>query len=157
MRRLEARDRTVAELADVLRSRATPEPVVTSVLDRLAELGLVDDRRVARTWVEASRRTRGLTGRALTAGLVRRGVADDVVAAVVAEGDDGSDELAAVELARSRVARMPGTAPQIVARRVAGQLARRGYRPAVAYRAVRTVLNESVGAPDGLPDQVERD
>jgi len=142
LRRLESRDRTRAELAVTLRDRETPETVAAAVLDRLTEVGLVDDTRFARTWVETRQRTRGLAGQALSAELRQRGVSDEVVAEAVEVVDPETEERRALELARARVARRRGLAPEVVTRRVAGQLARRGYSAGVAFRAVRTAVAE---------------
>lgn len=142
LRRLESRDRTRAELAVTLRDRETPDTVAAAVLDRLTEIGLVDDTRFARTWVETRQRTRGLAGPALSAELRQRGVSDDVVAEAVQAVDPETEERTALELARVRVARTRGLAPEVVTRRVAGQLARRGYSAGLAFRAVRTAVTE---------------
>ena len=142
LRRLESRDRTRAELASTLRDRETPDTVAAAVLDRLTEVGLVDDTRFARTWVETRQRTRGLAGRALGAELRQRGVADEIVAEAVEVVDPETEERTALALARDRVARTRGLAPEVVTRRVAGQLARRGYSAGVAFRAVRTAVAE---------------
>lgn len=156
LRRLETRDRTRAELAGTLRDRDTPDTVATAVLDRLTEVGLVDDTRFARTWVETRQRTRGLSGRALSAELRRRGVADEVVADAVEVVDHQTEERTALALARERVARSRGLAPDVVTRRVAGQLARRGHSAGVAFRAVRQAVAEvgpaaDVEGPDESP------
>lgn len=143
LRRIEIRDRTRAEIADTLRSRATPADVMDAVLTRLTALGLLDDARVARTWVESSRRTRGLAGRALTTGLLRRGVAPELVAAAVGDVDRDEQQDAALQLARAGVARLRSRPTEVITRRVAGQLARRGHEPGVAYRAVRTAVDEA--------------
>ena len=156
LRKLETRDRTRAELTDALRTRATPEPVIEAVLDRLGEVGLVDDQRFARTWVESRQRTRGLAGRALTAELRRKGVPDDAVASAVGAIDPAAEERAAFELARTRVTRSPGLPADVLTRRVVGQLARRGYDGGLAYRAVRAAI-EASRSPDHGPDAPERD
>ena len=143
LRKLETRDRTRAELADALRARATPETVVEAVLDRLGDVGLVDDTRFAISWVESRQRTRRLAGRALTAELRRHGVADAVAASAVGGIDPAAEEHAAFQLARERVARSSGLAQEVLTRRIVGQLSRRGYDGALSFRAVRAALDQS--------------
>ncbi len=157
LRKLETRDRTRAELADALRERATPEPVIDAVLTRLTEVGLVDDVRFARSWVESRQRTRSLAGRALTAELRRRGVDDDTVASAVDTIDPAGEEQRALQLARERVARSPGLSAQVLTRRIVGQLARRGYDSAVCFRAVRAALGEAARPVPDDPDVVSDD
>lgn len=155
LRKLETRDRTRSELADALHARATPQPIVDAVLDRLTEVGLVDDTRFARSWVETRQRTRRLAGRALSAELRSHGVADDLVAAAVDEIDPAVEQRAAYQLARDRVARSRGLPTAVVTRRVVGQLSRRGYDAGLAFRAVRAAL--AVGGLDADIDPVQDD
>ena len=150
VRRIEARDRTRAELARTLHEKGTAPDVAEEVLGRLTELRLVDDHRVAKVWAESKRRTSGMTGPALRAGLVRRGVAAEVVAEAVVGVDPDEEQARALELARERVRRMSALPADTVMRRVGGQLARRGYDPSTAYRAVRTALAERGAAPGNV-------
>ena len=43
LKRLDRRANTRGELADILDSKGVPEPVREAVLDRLTEVGLIDD------------------------------------------------------------------------------------------------------------------
>ena len=55
------------------------------VLERFADVGLIDDAAFARAWVESRHHSRGLAGRALTLELKRRGVDDEEIREAVAE------------------------------------------------------------------------
>ena len=119
-----------------LQQRGFDEQAVQSALERLAELGYLDDRRFAQAWV-AARLARHPEGAALLqVGLVRRGVGRAVAEEVVREAlgagaeEDGARQ-AAERLLRSR----PLDRPQLLRRLVA-----RGFRPAVAIRVVDELL-----------------
>ncbi len=140
---LDARARSRAELADVLRQRRVPDEAATAVLDRLAELGLVDDATLAESFALARHRERGHARVAIAAALRRRGIADDVIKDAVASIDPDSESAAARQLARTRLARMGDVDDATASRRLVGLLARRGYSPETAHEAVRHVLRVS--------------
>ncbi len=140
---LDVRARTRAELAAELRRRAVPEQSATAVLDRFTELGLVDDAAFAESFARSRHTERGHAGRAIAVALRRRGVTDDVIADAIAEHvDPASEAAAAVELARTKLARMGDVDPATATRRLSGLLARRGYDSSVTFAAIRVVLSE---------------
>lgn len=143
LRLLDMRARTRAELAAELRRRAVPDEPAAAVLDRFAELGLVDDAAFAEAFAVARHTERGHAGRAIAVALRRRGVADEVIADAIAEHvDPASEAAAAVRLAQTKLARMGDVDAATVTRRLSGLLARRGYSASVTYAAIRTVLSE---------------
>src|ERR1700742_4250363 len=83
LRLLTARARTRAELAGQLAKRGYPDDVSTRVLDRLADVGLIDDVDFAEQWVHSRRVNAGKGKRALSAELHTKGVDNDVIASVL--------------------------------------------------------------------------
>jgi regulatory protein len=140
LRQLTMAPRTRGQLAKTLRSKGVPEDVAAAVLDRLSEVGLIDDVEFANSWVRSRHAGRGLARRALTSELRARGVEADVVRDAV-EGLGTGDELAT---ARALVARkLPGmrrldSTTRI--RRLAGMLGRKGYPGGVAMQAIREAV-----------------
>ena len=59
LRLLTARARTRAELAGQLAKRGYPDDISARVLDRLTDVGLVDDAGFAEQWVHSRRVERG--------------------------------------------------------------------------------------------------
>jgi regulatory protein len=111
------------------------------VLDRLTEVGLVDDEAYAAGWVRSRRSSRGLSGSAIARELRDRGIEPDLVASAVAELDPEDDEAHARELARRRLRSMSGLPVETQVRRLVGFLGRKGYAPGLAYRVVREELD----------------
>src|ERR1700754_4659121 len=74
LRLLTARARTRAELAEQLTKRGYPDDVSALVLDRLTDVGLVDDEDFAEQWVRSRRGNAGKGKRALAAGLRHKGI-----------------------------------------------------------------------------------
>jgi regulatory protein len=146
LRLLAQRARSRRELADALRRRGVPEEVSRPLLDRFAEVGLVDDVDLAQSLARAHT-AKGLAPAAAAARLRQRGLDDGAVAKALAEQRPEDVMAAAREFAAKRLSRMAGLPPEVQARRLLAQLARRGYRPEAAIRVVREVLSDDA-APE---------
>lgn len=134
------RPQTEAEIRTKLRRRYEDPAVVEGALRQAKRMGAIDDVAFARAWVEDRGRKRGFGQARLRQELLRRDVPDHVVDEALAELDDRDDLAAATELARQRLARMPGGLDAaVIARRLVGFLVRRGYTGALAQRVAREV------------------
>lgn len=143
LRKLTAQDRTRAELADALRAKDVPESVADRVLDRMEEVGLVDDARFAESWVRSRQQRRGMSALALRRELHRKGVDPELSDAALAQVDPDDEYTAAVALAEKKFRTMGDLAPEVAKRRLAGALARRGFSSGLVWRVVREVLGEA--------------
>lgn len=126
----------------MLARKHVPNDVTDVVLDRLAEVGLIDDAVFARDWLAAGER-RQKSRRALLAELGEKGVDRDVIEAAVAELDSDRDYLVARGFAERKVRSLVGLDPQVQYRRLAGALARRGFGASVVAQVTREVLAET--------------
>lgn len=138
--RLSRAPQTRAQLERVMRRRQVPDEVAQRLLDRFAEVGLVDDASFADAWVESRHAGRGLGRRALAHELRQRGVDDELIGAALTGLDPDTEAASARALV---TARLPSTrrldrAARI--RRLVGMLARKGYSQGLALRVVRDVL-----------------
>ena len=138
LRLLTARARTRAELSGQLAKRGYPDDVSARVLDRLTQVGLVDDADFAEQWVQ-SRRVNARKGkRALAAELRTKGVDNDVITAALAGIDAGAERERAEQLVRDKLRRerLGDDDDAKVMRRLVGMLARRGYGQSMAVDVV---------------------
>ena len=142
LRQLNARARTRAELATYLARKGVPTESADRVLDRFTQVGLIDDRALAESFVDSRHREAGLGRRALTVKLRQRGVADVVIESAVAVVDAECELAAARGLVRRKIRSWAALEPQVQARRSVAMLARKGYAPGLAYQVVREVLAE---------------
>ena len=140
LRLLDQRARTRSELEMALRKRGVPEDVACGVLDRFAEVGLVDDAALANTMALAQHRERGLSGRAVAVRLRRRGLDDATAAAAVSLIGRDSEYRAAQALVAKKLRSLGGLEPAAQARRLVSMLGRRGYPPGLAADVVRSAL-----------------
>ena len=148
LRLLTLAPRTRAQLAGALRDRGVPDDAAHAVLDRFADVGLIDDAAFARAWVESRHYSRGLAGRALRAELRQRGVGDDQIRDAIEDLGPDAEVATARRLVERKLASTRGLPPEARIRRLAGTLARKGYPPGLAFRVVREAL-ETEGAEVG--------
>jgi regulatory protein len=141
LRLLTARARTRAELEGQLAKRGYSDEVSQRVLDRLAQVGLVNDEDFAEQWVRSRRVNAGKAKRALAAELRNKGVDNDVITAALADIDAGAERERAEQLVRDKLRREKlGDDDTKVARRLVGMLARRGYSQSMALDVVTSEL-----------------
>ncbi len=142
LRLLTARARTRAELAGQLAKRGYPDDVSARVLDRLTDVGLVDDAGFAEQWVHSRRANAGKGKRALAAELHTKGVDNDVITSVLGGINPAAERARAEQLVRARLRRENlGDADDArVSRRLVAMLARRGFGQTMAYDVVSVEL-----------------
>lgn len=136
--------RSRRELAQRLRRSEPDAALVEQVLQRLQELGLLDDGAVAEAEAAARFRRGEGSGRVRQA-LLRKGVDRSLVddAMRLVGRDDAVDERAScLVAARKRVRSLRGLAPLVQRRRLTAFLARRGFAGGLVHDVVRTVLSE---------------
>ena len=151
LRMLTSRPCTRAELASELRRRNVPDDASAAVLERFDDVGLVDDRAFAASWVERQRRTRGLSRRALASELRRKGVADEDATEAVAVVTDDDERARAAELVARKLGSMRSLDRERQVSRLVGMLARKGYGAGLAYSVVREALGELDAGLDNRP------
>jgi regulatory protein len=144
LRLLTARARTRAELTGKLTQRGYSDEVSERVVDRLTQVGLVNDEEFAEEWVRSRHQYGGKGKRALAAELRRKGVDHEVITEALADIDAGAERQRAEELVRARLRREKldddPAAHAKVMRRLVGMLARRGYSQTMAADVVSVEL-----------------
>jgi regulatory protein len=144
---LEVRSRSIAEVRRRLTSAGYRADLVDAAIDRLRELGMLDDAAFARAWVESRDRARPRGERGLRQELAVKGIDRTIVDEVLAERRDtvegdgrGSDpDLAAAAklLARQARALERIVDPRVRRRRAYALLARNGFDSDTVAEALR--------------------
>jgi len=141
--------RSRRQLADKLAQRGCDPEVAETVLDRLQEVGLVDDHQFAETYVRSRQASRGLGSRGLAAELRRKGVDDETIREVLDDVDTDAERERAEQLVAKKLRSMHGLDATVQTRRLAGMLARKGYPSSMAWSVIREAIAE---APEHQPD-----
>jgi len=163
---LELRSRSVDEVRKHLTAAAFPPPLVEGAIERLLQLGWLDDRAFATAWVESRDRARPRGQVALRRELALKGIdretADDVLAQRDeagrddADGESGTrsrggsaDEIAAERLlTKSRGALQRIDDPRLRRQRVYALLARNGFDPDVCREVSIRFATPDAGLDD---------
>lgn len=160
---LELRSRSVDEVRRHLKAATFPELLVERAIDRMLELGVLDDQAFARAWVESRDRARPRGEVALRRELGLKGIDRDIAEAVLADrseaafenvtdrdgGARNADEAAAERLIEKNRAVLARIADFRARRhRAYALLARNGFDPEVC----REVSARSVFAEPGMDD-----
>ncbi|MER7071103.1 regulatory protein RecX [Terrabacter sp. NPDC000476] len=149
LRQLSMAPRSRVQLEKKLRQRGCADDVAARVLDRMTEVGLVDDEAYAQMLVRSKQSDRGLARRALAHELRKQGIDQELADEALEQVGPGDERLRAEQLVAKKLRSMRGLAPDVQARRLAGMLARKGYPGEMAWPVIRDAL-------DGLPEH-ERD
>ena len=131
---LRRRERATVELAAWLATRGYGSEEIEATIDRLTEVGELDDERFARRYAEDKRELRGWGAERIREALASRGIPPaHVEAALEADSHDAQVGRASALLAR-RGQSLDADADRA---RALGYLTRRGYEYEVAYEAIR--------------------
>lgn len=144
LRKLRTRSLSVREARSALVADEVAPEAAEDILDRFAALGYLDDHALAEQLIDKalSRKVQGRQAIAQT--LAQRGIpreiADDALSALP---DDEPDR--ALAFARAKAAQMSHLDHDTALRRLAGQLARRGFGSAALSAAKQALAEEGVG------------
>jgi regulatory protein len=142
LRKLTARARTRYELDQALQAKNVPQSVTDSVLDRLQEIGLIDDASFAIDWIASRQQRRHLSRRALRRELVAKGVEREEIDRALDRVDPETELTAARDIVERRRAAMAGLGRDVQYRRLAGILSRRGFDASLITQVLRDVMGE---------------
>ncbi len=140
LRKLTARDRTRQELSKALKAKNVPEKVAGEVLDRMQDVGLVDDTRFAESWVRSRQQRRGLSKMALRRELSDKGIDRDTIDETLQSVEVDDEYSAALMLVEKKLRSMSGLEPHVQKRRLFGALARRGFSSGLSSRVIHELL-----------------
>lgn len=150
-RMLDSQARTRADLELRLIRRGYDGDVIVRVLDRLTEIGYIDDRAYATMWAAARHTSRGLARSAIKRELQSKGVDVELVDEALEAISDDDEQARAAAIAEIQAQKLQHMEPQAAIRRIVGVLARRGYSGGLAYTAARTAVNAAHSTD--IPDQ----
>jgi regulatory protein len=149
LRQLAMAPRSRAELMQKLARRGCTPDVADAVLDRMAQVGLVDDEAYAHMLVRSQQAGRGLARRALARELRTKGIEGELADQALSSISDEDERDRARALVDKKLRAMHGLGLEVQTRRLAGMLARKGYSSSLTYAVIREAVAE---APEHVPD-----
>jgi len=140
LRLLTDRARSRSELETKLSGRGFEPEIIAKVLDRLQEIGLIDDADFANQWVHSRHTYSGKGKRALAVELRLKGIDQDVASEALSQIDPEDERERAAELVRRKLKNKPVDDRDKVTRRLVSMLARKGYSAGMSYEVVKAEM-----------------
>ena len=140
LRKLTRAPQTRQQLADHLHERGVPADISADVLDRMSDVGLINDVEYAAMFVRSKRNTRGLAPRVLAQELRQRGIDDTIIASELAAISPEDDRELARGLVQKKLGSMARFDRDTRVRRLTSMLIRKGFSTGLAFDVVREVL-----------------
>jgi regulatory protein len=128
----------------ILAKRGIDSEIAERILDRFEEAQIIDDVTFARLFTSSRIKTKGLAKSAIARELREKGIDQLLIEDALVEIDSESELARATELAIARIRRMNGLEADVLKRRLAGFLGRKGYSGSVVGTATRIALAERV-------------
>lgn len=145
LRLLELRSRSVKDIRDKLKIRKAAPADIDLVIADLLSLGLLNDEKFARDWIENRQHFRPTGVVRLRQELFAKGIGREIVDQAVREYKNNSDEFpAALDLARRKLKLYRKLDVDTAKRRLAGFLARRGYETSIVSKVLKELLKENI-------------
>jgi len=132
--------KTRHQLEKALAKKGTPDDIAKSVLDRLTELGYVDDLAYAQMFIRSKTHTKHLARRAMSYELAKRGVHKDLIEEALSDITTEDEWEMARELVAKKLRSGRELSTEVITRRLMGTLARKGYPGAIAGAVIREAL-----------------
>ena len=140
LRKLTRAPQTRQQLADYLLERGIAEDVVGEVLDRMTDVGLVNDTEYAAMFVRSKRTSRGLAPRMLAQELRQRGIEAEIIESELAGISPDDDRELARSLVVKKLASLRNLERDAQIRRLTSMLVRKGFNSGLAFEIVRAEL-----------------
>jgi len=136
---LSYRPRTQAEIRQNLKQHEIPDEVIDRIIERLAELSMVDDTAFTQTWIENRSAFRPRSRRALSHELRQRGVDPQIIEQSLETVDE---QTLAYQAASKQAGKYKDLDYQLFRQKMYGFLARRGFNYEVSAQIVPQIWDE---------------
>jgi regulatory protein len=140
-------------LSERLAKKGYSAEIAERVLDRLTEVGLVNDADFAQQWVHSRHTYSGKGKRALALELRRKGIGQEEATEALAQIDSEDERARATELVAKKLRTVSTDDRDRAVRRLVSMLARRGFPQGMAFEVVKEQLDRAGAETDGLFDE----
>lgn len=140
LRQLSLAPKTRFELAQKLAKKGVDESITKECLDRLTEVGLIDDLAYAEMFVRSKCVTKKISRSVLRMELRQKGVVDEHIEQALVQISDDDEYQMATQLVQKKLRSMHGLEKDVVQRRLYGLLARKGYHSRIVIRVIKEQL-----------------
>lgn len=133
--------RTRKQLQDKLNDRGYSEEASVTALNRMEEVGVVNDKEFARLWVNARHFNAKLAPFAIKRELLLKGVSEEIVNEELAKIEEESLITRAREIGKQKIRTVRGDRNSKISK-IAAAIARKGYTSAIAFSVAKELVAE---------------
>lgn len=133
--------RTRKQLEDKLTDRGYSAQAIEDALNRMEEVGIVNDAEFARLWVSARHGNAKLAPYAIKRELILKGVSEEIVENALSEVSEDSLLKSARAIANSKIKTVKGDRNTKISK-IASAIARKGYSSSIAFSIAKEVVSE---------------
>jgi regulatory protein len=137
---LSYRPQSTQEIRQKLSKKDYEEAVIEAAIERMNQMGYLDDLAFARFWIESRSRSKPLGKQALRYELRQKGIADNLIRELLDELVDES--AAAYQAAQGRIRRFRGSSQRDFKQKLGAFLQRRGFRYEAVNQALAQIIDE---------------
>lgn len=131
-----------SELSKHLSKRGASDEIRDLVLNRVEEMGYINDLDFARAFSDRTRRIKKSSKRAISQGLREKGISQETIDWVIEDIPESSDLELAREFARKKWRPRAGEEVETTKRRVAGALMRRGFSSQMINEVIKELAKQ---------------
>ncbi len=142
LRQLSLAPKTRFELEQQLAKKGVSESITKECLDRLTEVGLIDDLAYAGMFVRSKCVTKKISRSVLRMELRQKGIGDEHIEQALIQISDEDEYEMATQLVIKKLRSMSGLEKEVIQRRLYGLLARKGYHSGIVIRVIKEQLSE---------------
>ncbi len=143
LRQLAMGPRTRHQLTDKMLAKECAPDVIDRVLNRMADVGLIDDQAYAHMLVRTKREGSGMAVRGLRHELRKKGIPEEMAEAAVEGVQPEQEREQAEALVAARLPRLYGLERDVQMRRLGGFLARKGYPAGLSFAVIKDALDQA--------------
>jgi regulatory protein len=143
--------KTRKQLADALAKKDVPTDIIETVLDRMTELGYLNDAAFADTFTRNRHEFHRKGSRVIRQELRRKGVSDDLIEAAVETIDPEQETENARTLVAKKLGSTRGLDRNKRVNRLAGMLMRKGYSGSDVFDVIREALDAEANGEEFDP------
>ena len=137
--------RTRQELFVRLKSRGWHANIIDEAIKRFENLGIIDDERFARQWVDERLRNRPIGLNLVRVKLKQKGISSEIIDCVLdGQGANNKEEELAYNTLYRQLYRYVTLERDTANRRMVAFLGRRGFTPGIIYNVVHRILDLSL-------------
>lgn len=142
LRQLSLAPKTRFQLEQVLAKKGVDPEVAKASLDRLTEVGLIDDLAYAGMFVRSKCVAKKISRSVLRMEMRQKGISDEHIEQALSQVTDEDEYRMATELVVKKLRSMRSLEKNVIERRLYGLLARKGYNSGVVIRVIKEQLSE---------------